>query len=68
MITKIDFTVKRKEDGKEFDMIVGCADSKGDIPRYYIGKKENRNKGWLFEIIDGMDKFNERYEVIAISL
>lgn len=67
MITKVDFTIKRKEDGKEFEAIIGTANSTGTIPRFYIGKKENRGKGWLLEIIDGHDEFHEKYEVIAIG-
>ena len=67
MITKIDFTVKRKEDGKEFDMIVGCADSKGDIPRYYIGTLNNTKWHYL-ESIDGMEAFYELYEVIDVII
>lgn len=67
MLTKVDFTIKRKEDGKEFEAIIGTANSTTTIPRFYIGKKENRNKGWLVEIIDGMEKFYDKYEVIAIG-
>ncbi len=62
---KVDFTVRRKKDGKEFNTIIGAADLKGDIPRYYIGTKED-TKWTTFEVIDGMDKFNKQYEVIAI--
>lgn len=66
MFNVVDFTVKRKEDGKEFNMIIGNADLNGDIPRYYIGIKEEETKWKNLETIDGMDEFNKRYEVIAI--